>query len=243
MESVEAAETSVTEQCMRRIGIDYHAEPAKSGEWGVEEDRRYGIQDRERASLYGYHPISVVHPPEKSKAQLSDAELAALWGKTEKGVPLRRGAKSPNGKVIPPGGCSGEADRKIRAPYDYAEGVSVARTIDFEGYKRSLKDPAVTKVFADWSSCMRAEGYSYASPVEAMGSPAFSSTEVSDQERAVAKSDIGCKQKVDLIHRWNAAETAIQMPMIKKNQATLDKFLSLQKDKVAAAGKLLEHHG
>ncbi|MFD5574868.1 hypothetical protein [Streptomyces cadmiisoli] len=62
---------------------------------------------------------------------------------------------------------------------------------------------------------------------------------LSDHERAVAQRDVECKKKVDLIRRWNTAESAIQQNLIKKHKAVLDRFLDLQDAKVAATRQLL----
>ncbi|MBC2902911.1 hypothetical protein H4N64_15090 [Streptomyces sp. PSKA01] len=134
----------------------------------------------------------------------------------------------------------GEADRIVRVPYDYAKGVAAARTVDFDGFKKSLTAPSVKKAFSEWSACMKAKGYSYPTPLAAMGSAEFSKGSISDHERAVAQRDVRCKEKVDLIHRWNEAESAVQRSLIKKNQAVLDRFQELQTAKVAAARKLLD---
>ncbi|QOV41863.1 hypothetical protein [Streptomyces chromofuscus] len=231
--------TEVTRTCMKRLGFRYRPANSEPREWGAEENRRYGIQDPARAAAYGYRPISVVHPPEESKTEYSDAEVAALSGRDKQGKALAQGAKASNGEPIPSGGCSGEADRTVRVPYDYAKGVAAARTVDFDGFETSLTDPEVEKAFSDWSSCMKAKGYTYATPLAAMGSAEFSKGPISDHERAVAQRDVECKKKVDLIRRWNTAESAIQRSLIKKNKVVLDRFLDLQTAKVAAARKLL----
>ncbi|AWW41985.1 hypothetical protein [Streptomyces cadmiisoli] len=55
----------------------------------------------------------------------------------------------------------------------------------------------------------------------------------------MAQRDVECKKKVDLIRRWNTAESAVQQNLIKENRAVLDRFLDLQDAKVAAARQLL----
>ncbi|MBC2908028.1 hypothetical protein H4N64_42355, partial [Streptomyces sp. PSKA01] len=81
LEAVEAAVAEATGTCMKRLGLTYRPPESEPSEWGVEENRRYGIQDPARAAAYGYRPLSVVHPPEDSKTVYSDAEVAALSGR------------------------------------------------------------------------------------------------------------------------------------------------------------------
>lgn len=86
---------------------------------------------------------------------------------------------------------------------------------------------------------MKAKGYSYPTLLAAMGSAEFSKGPISDHECALAQHDVECKKKVDLIGRWNKAESAIRRSLIKKNQVILDRFLDRQTAKAAAARKLL----
>ncbi len=87
---------------------------------------------------------------------------------------------------------------------------------------------------------MKAKEYSYRTPLVVMGSDEFSKGPISDRERAVARRDVSCKQKVQLVRRWDEAESAVQRGLIKKNYVVLDRFLELQTAKVAAARKLLD---
>ncbi|MFD5336256.1 hypothetical protein [Streptomyces hawaiiensis] len=225
---------------MKRLGHSYRQDEAADNV-PAEENRRYGIQDTSRAAAYGYRPYSVVHPPEPdSKARpYTQAELASLSGMDDKGQEIAPGTKSVNGETIPKGGCRGEADRVVRAPFDHPEGVSAARTIYFKGFEKSLADPAVKEIFTAWSACMADKNYTYDSPLAAMGSAEFSRGRITGRERAVAQADISCKKKVDLIQRWNVVEAAIETRMIREKSAVLQELLKRQNAKVAAARKIV----
>ncbi|MFG3211423.1 hypothetical protein [Streptomyces tendae] len=240
---VEAAVDREIEACMRRLGFTYRIDDEPASEWGVEENRRYGIQDSARAAVYGYHPISVIHPPEEPSEVLSDRETAALGGTDRKGRALPKGTETDEGRVIPRGGCHREADRRVRAPYDDAKGVSIARSIDFEGFEESVEDSRVKKAFADWSACMKVKGYTYESPLSVMGSAEFTQKQVTSHERAVAQRDVYCKKKIDLVRRWNSVEAEIQRDKISRNKSDLDRFYALQTAKVSAARKVLNETG
>jgi hypothetical protein len=241
LEAVEGAVEKVTAECMKRLGHTYLPTDA-ADDAPAEENRRYGIQDPSRAAAYGYRPYSVVNPPRPDPKALpySKAELTSLSGKVEKGQEIPAGTKAANGEEIPQGGCRGEADRTVRAPFDYSEGVEVARTIYFEGFEKSIADPTVKKIFQEWSACMADKGYSYDSPLAAMGSPEFSRGDVTARERAVAQADISCKKRVDLVSRWNTVESATEKRMIRENSETLNELLKRQNAKVTAAHKILK---
>lgn len=241
LEAVQGAVEKVTAECMKRLGYTYRPDDGVE-DAPTEENRRYGIQDSARAAAYGYRPYSVVNPPkpDPNATPYSKAELAALSGRDTKGKAIAVGTKAANGETIPQGGCRGEADRIVRVPYDYPRGVEAARTIYFDGFEKSLADPTVKKVFKEWSACMAEKGYSYDSPLIAMGSEEFSQGDISDRERDVALTDISCKEKVHLVPRWNAAESAIEKRMISEKSEILSEFIERQNAKVAAARKILK---
>ncbi|MDT0389198.1 hypothetical protein [Streptomyces dubilierae] len=226
---------------MKRLGHRYRQEGA-TDQVPAEENRRYGIQDTSRAAAYGYRPYSVANPP-KPDTQASPytrSEWASLTGSNVEGKELPAGTKSANGEIVPQGGCRGEADRTVRTPFDYPAGVSAARAIYFEGFKKSLADPSVEKAFEEWSACMADKNYDYASPLAAMGSSEFTQGEITARERAVAQADISCKKKVRLVARWNAVESRIEKYMMREKSAILAELLRRQKAKIDAAQNILE---
>jgi hypothetical protein len=243
LEAVEGAVQKVIATCMKNLGQPYQPYDVAKDTESHDENRRYGIQDSSWAAAHGYRPYSVVYPPspDSSKQEYSQNEITALSGRDKHGRTVAFGTKAPNGQKIPSGGCQGEADRIVRTPYDDPEGVQAARTIYFDGFQKSLSDPKVKNAFKQWSSCMTEQGFSYESPLAAMGSPEFSEGKVSNRERDVAQADIDCKKRVNLIPRWNSVETSIEKNMISKKSKLLKKFLQLQTKKIQAARKLLNH--
>ncbi len=240
LEAVEGAARKITTECMKRLGYTYR--PGDTVRDAHEENRRYGIQDASLAAQYGYRPYSVVHPPtvDPNAPTYSQAELTALTGKDKNGKKITAGIEAANGEKVPRGGCAGEADRIVRAPYDYPAGVEAARIINAEGFKNSTTDPKVRKIFREWSSCMRGKGYRYDSPLTVMGSAEFYEGEMSNRQMMTALADITCKEKVDLVSRWNAVESATEKVMISERSGILKTFLKRQNAKVAAARRILE---
>lgn len=242
LEAVEGAVQKVVAECMKKLDQPYQSYDVTKDIDSHDENRRYGIQDAVWASAYGYRPYSVVHPPEPDRTAkpYPQSVITALSGRDKHGRAIAPDTKAANGREIPRGGCQGEADRTVRVPYDYPEGLEAARAVYFDGFKASLSDRRVKKIFQQWSSCMAGKGLTYQSPLDAMGSQEFAEGEVSAHERDVALADINCKNEVNLVPRWNAVEADIERQMISKRSKVLENFLQLQTEKIQAARGLLK---
>lgn len=108
--------------------------------------------------------------------------------------------------------------------------------ISGEAFIQSGKDPQVIRVFAEWSSCMKDKGFTYANPMDANDDPAFGDpTVVTDTEVATAKADIQCRDKLDVEKTWFDAETKLQQAAITKHQAELNTVANDNKTVVAKA--------
>ncbi|WP_225848300.1 hypothetical protein [Streptomyces sp. HPF1205] len=69
------------------------------------------------------------------------------------------------GQHIPAGGCSGEVRRKLGPGMNQR----LAEDIDDASYNQSLANPKLLSAFAQWSACMKKDGYSLSSPAQAPG--------------------------------------------------------------------------
>ncbi|MGW6308483.1 hypothetical protein ACWFRQ_37025 [Streptomyces niveus] len=128
--------------------------------------------------------------------------------------------KMKGNSKMPEGGCIGETQRKIpdQAAQSY---LGRAQKLTIESYDRSREDPAVLAAFRKWSSCMKGEGYSYSDPISAINDAAFKTPKVGKREISVALADVRCKDKVNLIGIWFAAESAYQKVLIGSNDVDL----------------------
>ena len=167
------------------------------------DSRLWGISDPAQAGLYGYHlPPWVQGAPSsrpQSLASLPPAEQAALLGFQPSEHPAQQGSgpasRPPSG--VPAGGCRGLAQREVAAAGASAvdQTAAVVAQLRLESFERAQADPRVRKVFAEWSSCMRASGYGYATPFK----PTFNMEAApTAREVHVAKADVACKYRTNL---------------------------------------------
>ncbi|MFI6284462.1 hypothetical protein ACIBCM_06845 [Streptomyces sp. NPDC051018] len=239
MQLMKASKVLIT-QCMAKFGFDYVGPNFNTtenlGENGTNRARRYGVADLETAKDHGYHLPGVRDgkpETESSGSRMSDAEIRVFIGDADPNSGVRRGDRS-NGKLIPEGGCSGEARRRIttEAPHD------LAGEINKESQGKSLSDPEVLAVFAAWSSCMKGNGYIYSSPTdisEAVTNPGPERTEI-----ATAVADVTCKKKTNLISVWHGVETRIQNRMISDREEALISEKRHMETALEIASKVLE---
>ncbi|MEU9170174.1 hypothetical protein AB0D34_20615 [Streptomyces sp. NPDC048420] len=220
---------------MKDFGLTYR--PTKNPAPAVAQDRRYGITDMDSAARYGYRM-----PPQQSvpEARLTEDQIKVLYGKTS---PTEDSTKSAGlqyqGKEIPDHGCLGSAILSFRKPYEDKAGAEVASRISTESFENSQKTPQVRAVFDKWSSCMKKEGYDYASPMAALATPSFRQGKLSAKEKKTAVADVSCKERTGLLDVWFDAESSIQKEMIKADAQALNKLGELHWKKLSAARKIL----
>ncbi|MER5181499.1 hypothetical protein ABT009_24575 [Streptomyces sp. NPDC002896] len=230
--AIEAAEGKLTEECMARFGLDYSAEPPSVREYS--SDRRYGISSGKDAARYGYH-LPADESPE-SGAEGGDATTRlVLYGTGSGGE-----AKTYRGIRVPENGCRGEAVKSLRKGNDYPAGSEAARTVANSSFQSSLKDPRVVQAAKDWSACMKSAGYTYDSPLAAMGDKAFQGEKVTRGEISTAEADYSCKTRTRLLDVWFRAESEIQDKMIADHKVDLGKLNAAHMRMISAAQKVIE---
>ncbi|MFG2114225.1 hypothetical protein ACGFRB_16580 [Streptomyces sp. NPDC048718] len=220
---IAAASTELIKKCMAGFQLQYQAPSASpetldSDENGANRPRRYGISSISLAEANGYH-LPKEFLGDKTKAQLaphmSEAEQKVFIGDQDPLVGVKAGDKV-NGKVIPQGGCSGEAQRRL----NIKPRQRMAEKINNVSFVRSQENPQVKKVFQDWSSCMANSGYSYKTPLDPLEKIVGSSP--TPAEISAAKADVKCKDSVNLTGIWFAVESKIQDELIARNEETLN---------------------
>ncbi|MER5557349.1 hypothetical protein ABT071_01855 [Streptomyces sp. NPDC002506] len=188
--------------CVKRAGLPAPdpAPDAPDLDGRTETDLRYGIHDAALAARRGYHP-------DAADQEAHDRAIAA-------GAAVPAGA---DGAVVR--GCSDEAGVTVPAPTQ----AEVVEAIARDSYARSARTPDVTAVFARWSACMKAKGYSYAQPMDVNDDPRFHDRDgVRDAEIATATADVACRRRIPVAKVWFEAESALQTEAIKANQGVLN---------------------
>lgn len=164
------------------------------------ETRLYGVSDPVAVRTYGYHLPSWVQGSGKpvNAAQLGTAAWAALTGK----------GPAPAGQPVPPGGCSGQAERELQqagisASTQQSGGsdpATLASSVQLSSFEHAQSSPPVRAVFARWSACMRGYRDHYATPFTAAGDPRWARrTAPSPLEIETAEHDITCKLRVNVL--------------------------------------------
>jgi hypothetical protein len=209
----------LTRQCMRRYGLDWPHRPTAASSRPA-HDRRYGILDPHQVATLGYHPPPITGPRrDRSSAPLfSQDQMAVAQGAVQ----------SYHGVAVRPGGCLAEAQRLLTAgaPDVRPGDASPVLPQEMEGDATTLTthDSRLRKVWADWSECMTARGFRYATPWHANNDPQWRTPTASAQEIATATADLACRQQTNLVGLWYAIEVAYQNRAIEQHTAALARW-------------------
>jgi len=213
-------------QCMARWGF---ADPTQVH--GAEPPpmyRRYGITSMAVASRWGYHlqPGSALLQTSPGTPPMSDAENAVFLGTRSRILnphysPFGNGKRlRVAGKLVPPGGCAGAAIIRLNA-YGPAASPYLPNQINLNDSSASQADPAVVAVFAAWSRCMAAKGYTLANPLQAGDGFNISTPKPSQQEIDMAVADVRCKDQTHVVSVWFGVEYRLQETSIQRNFTAL----------------------
>ncbi|MFH9982229.1 hypothetical protein ACH4ND_23900 [Streptomyces sp. NPDC017179] len=206
MQTISRARVKLITQCLEKFNVDYAGEP--EGESGLtENERRYGLADRELAKRSGYHvPALERTAPQK----LPSTTQKLLTGEV----------RTYLGEPVPSRGCLGQAQRELRELEMYPA-LEEAQRINAEGYIRSQDDPAVVAVTKKWSECMSGAGFKYPDPMSAINDKKFRTPKASKHEKDVALADATCKESTNVIGVWSSTESSHQQILIRKSLKTL----------------------
>ncbi|MEU5439010.1 hypothetical protein AB0G73_37555 [Streptomyces sp. NPDC020719] len=219
---LKVAAESLIRVCMSDFGFKYmgreiSGKTLSSQENGTNKPRRYGVVDIKVAESYGYHPADMPireNATEPSGPGMSDAENRVFIGDGDPSSGVKPGDKY-SGKPIPRGGCAGQAAETLGTN----QLGRTAKQINNISFARSMENNAVKTVFRKWSSCMAAQGYKFDSPMRALEQSLTS--QVTASEVAMAKADVNCKRKVNLVGVWFTVESEIQKELIGRQEETL----------------------
>src|SRR6266545_6024041 len=120
----------LTRRCMERFGINYQAPTRPGTGLQTRNERRYGITDLTEARRYGYRQPqgSKVAPPPSSEQDRDPKVTAILVGE---------GARAFTSRPVPPGGCAGEAQRRLRASEQSAGVEDIAEPLAMKSWALS----------------------------------------------------------------------------------------------------------
>lgn len=213
--------------CMKRFGLAWPVNPPTAGTEASRNVRRYAIIEPEKAKATGYHLSETATPKADQKEPTADA--MNVWA--------GRGEQTFGGQPVPAGGCAGEAVRQLTKGAPNAD-PGIPEKLQLETYARTKADSRVVRVFAEWSKCMQAKGYSYPDPYAAEGDQRWQTAKASPTEIAVATADVTCKSETNVPGRMLAVETAYQNRATSQHATELAALTSYLETQLANAGKL-----
>jgi hypothetical protein len=164
----------------------------------------------------------------KQQEKLDAADAMNVWA--------GRGEQTFRGQPVPVGGCAGEAIRQLTEGAPDADPGTTER-LQFETHTQTKADSRVVRVFAEWSKCMRAKGYSYPDPYAAAGDQRWRTAEAGPAEIAVATADVTCKSETNVPGLMLAVETAYQNRVVARQATKLAAIKVWLETELANAGK------
>ncbi|MBT2264460.1 hypothetical protein [Rhodococcus erythropolis] len=242
------AENVLVRKCMAEFGFTGEYVGTDSPDSGPPpNERRYWLVSNSDATTLGYHSrwADVAKARSDSTVEWSPAEEALLTG---------RGPNALQGRMIPKGGCLGEARRTLAmgvpelptmegAPVlEDGSGTSVSAIADHlaaGSYNRMLNDSRVMNSVAEWRTCMEGKGFHYESPQNANNDPRWSGDGASEEEIATATADVACKQQTDLVSTMATVETAYQQRELEANAEVLAEVKEVLDTKIKNAQSVL----
>ena len=214
-------------QCAKGFGITVPVSIISDEPGATDYTRLFGVASLADAQKYGYNDPATatggaaagtggaVTQPDLTPAETTvvvgwpDGHVSGNPDSPPKGLTY-------NGRTVPTGGCRGAAYRAIGlAPgFNYIQ-PQLAMNLSDSAFNQSQADSRVLAVFAKWSACMKAQGFSYPNPWTP--NDAKWPTPVSSTEIATAVADVQCKQQVNLVGISDAVMTAYENVLIQQN--------------------------
>ncbi|MGH3302879.1 MAG: hypothetical protein ACRDOK_14575 [Streptosporangiaceae bacterium] len=247
-DAINNAENELIAQCMRAKGFtmppptaeqqDLQALAAKSAQSGA--DQPYGITSAAYAAQYGY---GLAFAPGSAPSHVTTVAPGTTisFGPKESAafnialVGYASGLPPPGQNTFK--GCQGQTLQRLQAGLDTPDPKGLVGQLMAESDQQAQSAPQVIQVLTRWSSCMAADGYQLATPMQAMHLqwPVVASP----TEIAVAKADVACKNRTKLVSVWLTAEAAVQRALIQSNAVALDQIRQAYAAEIRRAEALL----
>ncbi|MFD9410879.1 hypothetical protein ACFWBN_28180 [Streptomyces sp. NPDC059989] len=245
---LDQAQDVLVDRCMQRYGFRYQlrrqADPAAK----KDNARRYGVSDAAEAERIGYeNPAAkgTQRPPQPPLAPNEKLVLHGLEVDPSKPVPMSQEEAETSdvattvvgGQKVPAGGCLRESALKLYNPAKDTVDMMVPQEFGFEAFARSRDDSRVRAATASWSECMGKQGYAMKNPLDQP--PGINDSNISGpQAVAIAKQDVDCKQRTNLVGTWYTVEVAYQKRLVEKNAETLDRVRKQLDERMRLAATL-----
>lgn len=223
--------------CMAGFGLGWSPAPVRYRTPAPQLARAYGVADPATAASLGYHAeAGGSAPTSPADQQLTPDQLTVYAGaRDHSGMPT---AATFHGKKVPAGGCAERGLATIVGD-PTLDPDSAADQILISMGARARKDARVEAAIASWSRCMARAGYSYADPLEAAARATAPGPKPTAAEIRTAVTDIGCKNRVNLLGTWYAVDAGYERLAIQQDAEQLAAVRSAWRAAVLKAASLL----
>lgn len=234
---IERTRVKLVTTCLARFGVSVTLPPpVDASAYGPVSltDRRYGITDDTLAARHGFGlgPRDPALQPKPSQPTLSPDGRTALTG---------QGPSEIHGIAVPKGGCLAQADRELDADLPAGVNQDLPQRLQFDSFEQSKKDPAVLAVFKNWSACMAEAGYRYNTPLDSVADPRFTELRPASAEAIrVARADIRCKQRTNLVGVWFGVDSAYEQLEIRQRSESFQLALRAAQSRLSRARTVLD---
>jgi len=196
--------------CLHRFGVGFVQPGGVRSGPRTPNERRYGLTDPALAGggyWAGERGLAARPTPPRQAP-----EFGALAG--------GGGPAVVRGRRVPAGGCAGEARRALVAGHPAGADRDLGQRLASAVFFAAEREPAVVAATRGWSDCMRAAGFRYAGPLDPLADPRFAGR-LTALEVRVARADVACKRRTNLVGvRW-AAELAGQRRVLAEHRTAL----------------------
>ncbi|PLS26042.1 hypothetical protein [Bifidobacterium parmae] len=247
--TVEQAIVMMNTACMAERGYRYEytggletrtddPEATYAPEWGpltVDWARDYGY-----APQYDkmYRTAESDQPAASSKATTSSKTTANAQARSARSASGDATLKAPSS----PGyvqalanqdgtGCDNQTTAALGYDAEWFARIGTYDAARRNADENALRDARVTGAISEWKACMAGKGYGYDDPRDiakhyAQSGPAHGASgvahTVTDEERAVAVADAGCKASSDLMRTVTDVTYEYEAQAVRDNQSTMD---------------------
>ncbi|WP_157549775.1 hypothetical protein [Nonomuraea candida] len=216
---VTTARASLVAACMQRLGFA-EFKTVESKEQGAEfiSGRRYLYIEPEQAARTGY-----AEEADAADGKRRTADQARAVSMAERRALTGGDVTLDSGQTPPQGGCTGEASRTLTTGASQPDELLVWRLMA-EAAAPARKDAEVLRVVADWSTCMKQRGFSYATPEDAWNDPRWvrqAGPAATDEERKAASADMECKDQSGYAVALSNAQNANEQKLIEQHADAL----------------------
>ncbi|WP_129308566.1 hypothetical protein [Streptomyces sp. L2] len=239
-EIVERAAYVSSVKCLKRFGISQTPGPEPAPGDPARRDVRsalYGyFAAPDQIAAKGYDAVAVP----RSRAAIPTAVRRVYFGRDDTGATIT----VFHGKAVPRGGC-------LKEGLDTAGASSLLgadpSALPGGGPKEPLDDPRVVEADRAWSACMKAHGFTYATPADAymdsrwrtQATSANSSVTHSKAEIDTATTDMACKRSTNFMGTAVAVQSGYDKQYIAATTPALTRFTQRLAERIAAAKRVL----